>query len=98
MTEAAPDEEQDGEAQKDDAGMDEYAHLEQAEVPELNAREYAILIQSVYERYNPKKLQDMGRLLQKYRNRERQLYHEVCKKYGTHPAKFHAKQLKEQQA
>jgi len=77
---------------------DEFAHLESEDLPHLSATEYAVLIQSVYERYNPKKLQDMGRLLQRYRNRERELYHEVCKKYGAHPAKFHAKQVKEQQA
>jgi len=77
---------------------DEFAHLESEDLPHLSATEYAVLIQGVYEQYNPKKLQDMGRLLQRYRNRERELYHEVCKKYGAHPAKFHAKQLQEQQA
>lgn len=70
---------------------DKYAHLEGKECPELKASEYAILIQSIYERYNPKKLQDMGRLLQKYKGRARELYLEVCKKYGAHPAKFHAR-------
>jgi len=76
---------------------DEFAHLESEDMPDLSATEYAVLIQSMYERYNPKKLQDMGRLLARYRSRERELYHEVCKKYGTHPAKFHARQLKERQ-
>jgi len=33
----------------------------------------------------------MGRLLKKYLNRERELYIDVCKKYGVHPAKFHAR-------
>jgi len=77
---------------------DEFAHLENEDMPDLSPTEYAVLIQSIYERYNPKKLQDMGLLLARYRNRERELYHEVCKKYGTHPAKFHARQLKERQA
>merc|ERR1719361_304309 len=77
---------------------DEFAHLESEDMPELSATEYALLIQSIYERYNPKKLQDMGRLLARYRGRERELYFEVCKKYGTHPTKFHARQLKERQA
>mmetsp|Transcript_107757 Transcript_107757/g.304831 ORF Transcript_107757/g.304831 Transcript_107757/m.304831 type:complete len:629 (+) Transcript_107757:90-1976(+) len=77
---------------------DEFAHLENEDMPELSPTQYAVLIQSVYERYNPKKLTDMGRLLLRYRGREGQLYHEVCKKYGTHPAKFHARQLKERQA
>mmetsp|Transcript_25907 Transcript_25907/g.60355 ORF Transcript_25907/g.60355 Transcript_25907/m.60355 type:complete len:103 (-) Transcript_25907:159-467(-) len=45
-----------------------------------------------------RKLQDMALLLARYRGRERELYHEVCKKYGMHPAKFHARQLKERQA
>jgi len=76
---------------------DELGSLENAELPDLTATEYAVLIQSIYETYNPKKLQDMGRLLLKYRNRERELYHEVCKKYGAHPAKFHAKHQQQQQ-
>merc|ERR1711974_255320 len=68
-----------------------YAHLKDAECPPLKASQYAILIQAVYERYNPKKMQDMGRLLQKFKARERDLYLEVCKKYGVHPAMFHAR-------
>merc|ERR1711920_7596 len=74
---------------------DEFAHLENEELPQLTATEYAVLIQSVYERYNPQKLQDMGRLLQKYRSRECDLYFDVCKKYGAHPVKFRAMDLKE---
>jgi len=70
---------------------DAYAHLEDAEVPEMKAAEYAVLVQGVYERHNPKKLMDMARLLQKYRSKERDLYLEVCTKYGEHPAKFHAR-------
>mmetsp|Transcript_36089 Transcript_36089/g.114731 ORF Transcript_36089/g.114731 Transcript_36089/m.114731 type:complete len:626 (-) Transcript_36089:123-2000(-) len=77
---------------------DEFAHLENEDMPDLSAAEYAVLVQNVYERYNPKKLQDMGRLLARYKGRERELYHEVCKKYDTHPAKFHARQLRERQA
>jgi len=77
-------------------GEDAYAHLENAECPDLKASEYAILIQSVYERYNPQKLKDMGRLLSKFKAKERDLYLEVCKKYGTHPAKFHARHEDEQ--
>lgn len=70
---------------------------EDADMPELTAGEFAIAIQSVYEQYNPKKLMDIARLLQKYRHRERELYDEVCKKYGVHPAQFYAK-LQERQA
>jgi len=66
--------------------------LENAEVPELSVMGYAVLIQNVYEKYNAAKLADFPLLLQKYRSRERELYHEVCKKYGVHPAKFHAQQ------
>jgi len=73
---------------------DDYAG---AELPELSPQDYAIHIQSVYEQYNPKKLQDMGRLLVKYRNREAELYNEVCKKYGVHPAKFCASRVKDEE-
>mmetsp|Transcript_73268 Transcript_73268/g.177171 ORF Transcript_73268/g.177171 Transcript_73268/m.177171 type:complete len:576 (-) Transcript_73268:171-1898(-) len=78
--------------------VDEFAHLEGEDMPELSASEYAVLVQSVYEKYNPKKLQDIARLLARYRGREGELYTDVCKKYGAHPAKFHARQLKERQA
>mmetsp|Transcript_108357 Transcript_108357/g.334703 ORF Transcript_108357/g.334703 Transcript_108357/m.334703 type:complete len:636 (+) Transcript_108357:83-1990(+) len=78
--------------------IDEFAHLENEDMPELSAGDYAILVQNVYERYNPRKLQDLARLLARYRSRERELYTDVCKKYGLHPAKFHARQLKERQA
>jgi len=74
---------------------DDEAADEGGEVPELTPKEYAILIQSVYVKYNPKKLQDIGRLLQKFRNRERQLYQEVCNKYGVSPTRFWAEQQKE---
>jgi len=80
----------------DAAGEDPYAHLEGAEVPELKASEFALLVQAVYERFNPKKLQDLGRILQKFKGRERDLYLEVCKKYGVHPAKYHARHQDEQ--
>jgi len=75
---------------------DEYAALEEVDVPELDAYQYASHVQAVYERYNSKKLGDLARLLQKYRNRERELYFEVCKKYDVHPAKFYYKRLKEE--
>jgi len=71
--------------------------LEDAEVPELDPMQYAVHIQAVYERYNAKKLADLGKLLAKYRNRERELFLEVCKKYGVHPAKFYFKRLKEEE-
>jgi len=70
--------------------------FEDGEVPDLQPMEFAVLIQAAYEAYNPKKLQDLGRLLQKYRGRERELYHEVCQKYGVHPAKFHTQHKPEQ--
>merc|ERR1719401_2846157 len=76
-------------------GEDAYAHLEGAQVPELKASEYAVLVQAAYEIYNPAKLADMGRLLKKFKGNERELYLEVCKKYGAHPAKFHARQTDE---
>ncbi|CAK0795776.1 unnamed protein product [Prorocentrum cordatum] len=70
---------------------EEYAHLAGAECPELTAREYATLVQNVYLRHNAKKLSDMGRLLVKYKGRERELLHEVCAKYGESPAVLHAR-------
>lgn len=76
-------------AQKEETG--DFEELENAEVPELSGSEYAVLVQNIYVQYNPKKLRDLGALLQKYRHTERELYLEVCKKYGVHPAKFHAK-------
>merc|ERR1712187_1027042 len=76
-------------AHKEESG--DFEELEHADVPELSGSEYAVLVQNIYVQYNPKKLRDIGALLQKYRHSERELYHEVCKKYGVHPAKFHAK-------
>jgi len=71
-----------------DTAADEDADA--GEVPELSPREYAILVQSVYERYNPAKLSDMGRLLKRYRHEMRQLYYDVCKKYGINAAAYWA--------
>lgn len=82
-------------AKPDDGGDAELAHLEHAEVPQLSAMDYSTLVQSIYILYNVKKLQDMGRLLLKYRGKERELYLDVCTKYSVHPAKFHARHLKE---
>jgi len=65
-------------------------NVENEEVPELSAKEYGTHVQNIYLQYNPKKIGDMGALLQKYRHKERELYHEVCNKYGVHPAKYHA--------
>jgi len=76
---------------------DEYAMYEDVELGDLGSMEYAVNIQAVYEKYNPKKLQDLGRILQKYRNRERELYHDVCKKYDVHPTKFYYKRKNESQ-
>jgi len=76
---------------------DEWDDAEVPELAALTAAECAVLIQNVYEKHNAKKLQDLARLLQKYRHRERELYHEVCKKYKVHPAKFYAKHLKEEE-
>jgi len=58
------------------------------DIPALSATEYAVHIQTIYEKYNPKKLQDLARLLTKYRKRERELFQEVCKKYAVSPASF----------
>lgn len=68
-----------------------------ADVPALSSQGYAILVQKVYEQFKPEKLSDLARLLQKHRGKEKDLYLEVCQKYGQHPAKFHAQQKKEQQ-
>jgi len=76
---------------------DQYAHIEEEDIPDLKAGEFAVLVQAVYEHFNPKKLQDMPRLLRKYSGRERDLYLEVCKKYGAHAAKFYAKHRDEHQ-
>lgn len=73
------------------ADGDEYAQYENEELPVLSGRQYAVLVQNVYVKYNAKKLEDLPRLLLKFRNRERELYMEVCKKYGVHPTKFHYK-------
>mmetsp|Transcript_17395 Transcript_17395/g.40627 ORF Transcript_17395/g.40627 Transcript_17395/m.40627 type:complete len:467 (-) Transcript_17395:150-1550(-) len=61
------------------------------DVPEMKARDYAILIQAVYEEVNPKKLSELARLLQKYRARERELFFEVCQKYALRPNVFYHK-------
>merc|ERR1740121_2031727 len=73
--------------EKYDVDPDELA----AELPQLKASEYAVLVQAAYEQFNPKKLQDMPALLRKYKGRERDLYLQVCQKYGTNPAQFHAR-------
>ena len=39
---------------------DEYAMYEDVELRDLGSMEYAVNIQAVYEKYNPKKLQDAG--------------------------------------
>eukprot|EP00811_Abedinium_folium_P010702 NODE_19902_length_822_cov_7.847482.p1 GENE.NODE_19902_length_822_cov_7.847482~~NODE_19902_length_822_cov_7.847482.p1 ORF type:complete len:226 (+),score=82.79 NODE_19902_length_822_cov_7.847482:27-704(+) len=78
--------------------LDEYTLDENADVPNLEPAEYAMCIQSVYEQFNAKKLQDIGRLLLKYRNRERELYHDVCRKYGVNPAVFYAKRQQGKEA
>jgi hypothetical protein len=74
---------------------DEYAQYENEELPNISAKQFAIRVQNVYVQYNPKKLEDLPRLLAKFRSRERQLYIEVCKKYDVNPTKFHYKCLKE---
>merc|ERR1719188_2277247 len=71
-------------------GEDDYPHLEGADCPKLAASEYTDLVKRIYQRHNPSKLPDLGKILVKYRGREQDLYQEVCKKYRVHPAKFHA--------
>mmetsp|Transcript_79397 Transcript_79397/g.200597 ORF Transcript_79397/g.200597 Transcript_79397/m.200597 type:complete len:501 (-) Transcript_79397:7-1509(-) len=39
------------------------------------------LIESMYQRYNPEKLQELDRILEKYRGREEELYHALREKY-----------------
>jgi len=65
------------------------------EVPKLSAKEYAILIQSIYEKCNAKKLADIGKLLMKFRQREEELYTEVCAKYELQPGAYYTTFLKE---
>jgi len=65
------------------------------EVPVLSAKDYAILIQSIYEKCNAKKLADMGRLLLKFRQREQELYTEVCAKYELQPGSYYTNFLQE---
>merc|ERR1711865_1200912 len=60
-------------------------------VPNLSSTEYAILVQNIYMTHNPKKIRDIGALLQKYRHQEKTLYEEVCNKYGEHPDKTYLK-------
>ena len=74
----------------------EVAELEETDVPELNAYQYASHVQAIYERYNTSKLCDLARLLQKYKNRERDLYFEVCRKNDVHQAKFYCKRVKKE--
>mmetsp|Transcript_102224 Transcript_102224/g.192344 ORF Transcript_102224/g.192344 Transcript_102224/m.192344 type:complete len:633 (+) Transcript_102224:140-2038(+) len=76
---------------------DPYAMYEDEELPQLSAREYCERIQAVYVAHNPTKLQVIGALLAKWRNRERELYFECCTKYNEHPVKFHYKYLQEGQ-
>eukprot|EP00929_Paragymnodinium_shiwhaense_P094917 TRINITY_DN5577_c0_g1_i6.p1 TRINITY_DN5577_c0_g1~~TRINITY_DN5577_c0_g1_i6.p1 ORF type:complete len:633 (-),score=116.02 TRINITY_DN5577_c0_g1_i6:2-1900(-) len=78
-------------ADEDQENDDDLPHLERVECPALTREQYAILVQSIYERKNPKKLGDMGRLLDKYKHDLRELYHLVCNKYSLHPAKYHAR-------
>jgi len=61
----------------------------QEDVPEVDPAQYADAIRDVYQRRYPPKLNDMERLMNKYRGRERELYFEVCKKYGEDPANFY---------
>jgi len=58
-------------------------------LPELAARQYAILVQAVYQKQNPSKLADLAKLLQRYRGVEKDLYLQVCQKYAVHPVKFY---------
>lgn len=72
------------------------ADVASATLPKLSPTGYAMLIQSIYERHKPEKIADLARLLQHHRHKERELYLEVCSKYGVHPVQFHAEQCKEQ--
>lgn len=77
-------------------GDDDDAGGDSTETPSLTAQAYAILVQNIYMLHNPKKVRDIGALLQKYRHREQVLYDEVCRTYGENPMRFypqHAEQL-----
>jgi len=76
------------EAEEPQLKMVKSEEVSMAEVPELSLKEYAVLVQGVYELHNPKKLRDMGRLLQKFRHSMRELYLEVCQKYRVDPSDF----------
>mmetsp|Transcript_111223 Transcript_111223/g.300002 ORF Transcript_111223/g.300002 Transcript_111223/m.300002 type:complete len:330 (-) Transcript_111223:569-1558(-) len=71
---------------------DAHAYLKDAEASFLEASEFAVMVRSLYEQHNPQKLQDMGRLLWRYKAREREFYLEICKKYAVNPVDFHARQ------
>jgi hypothetical protein len=43
---------------------------------------YAALIQEAFVSKNPTKVNDVPRLLEKYKGKEKELYHEICKKYN----------------
>ncbi|CAK9004136.1 unnamed protein product [Durusdinium trenchii] len=58
-------------------------------MPELSARQYAILVQAIYEKKNPTKLADLPRLLERYRGMEKEFYQQVCGKYQVHPMNFY---------
>lgn len=49
------------------------------------ATDYAVAISDVYYKRNPQKLKDVDMLLTKYKGRVRELYLEVCMKYGEKP-------------
>jgi len=77
-------------APKQESKQEPVAKFESREMPDLSAAEFAELIQYAYQRFNPAKLADFGRLLRKYRSREGELYLLVCDKYVINPASFAA--------
>merc|ERR1719383_1140172 len=49
-----------------------------------------VQVQAVYRKRNPKKLDEVPKLMEKYKGNEKQLYVKVCKTYDLNPSKLYA--------
>mmetsp|Transcript_14107 Transcript_14107/g.38785 ORF Transcript_14107/g.38785 Transcript_14107/m.38785 type:complete len:303 (+) Transcript_14107:142-1050(+) len=73
-----------------ETSKDAHAYLKDAQAPHLEASDFVVMPRSLYEQYDPQKLQEMDRLLGRYKARE--LYLGVCKKCAVDPVEFHARE------
>jgi len=51
---------------------------------------WMVQVQAVYRKRNPKKLDTVPKLMEKYKGNEKQLYVKVCKTYDLNPSKLYA--------